>query len=555
MRTSTPLLALAVGLLLALAPAANAATPFTAGTGTGHDLAVGSDGSGHVVWVVHEGTDDRIRYCRVPPGGSSCPTLIYLDFPGSMSTSPSPHLQVFAPATDKVVVVASCHTCPDLPTRTFRFISTNNGNTFPTVDQVGNLQLNGQSAFINNAANLVLGVSGSLFQGQTGPSPGSITQLSLGQGGSVYDASAAADPGGTKAVYAVNDLHTVEYRVFNDPGTAGITAAELNDNSPVEENWGGAAGTKFLSSPESDNSETRLSSGPNGVYLTYRYAETGNPHVALRKFSSATDTFGGPTYIEGAGPIEDNSIGELQHSQDASGRLHVVWRSLFDGNRLRYTRSDDAGATFTPVANLATRETFFSPMVEAGPGGTGFAVWRGSANAIRVVPIDPQPEPSGPGAPGGPGGPDTTPPTAGTPSIADPTLTPGQGTRFTFTSSEAGMATLTIQKQVKGLKVRVRGKRRCVPQTRKRLRALRRQAGSPAAFRRLLRQRRCKAWKKIGSIKQAVVPGQNTIVFSGRIAGRRLRPGRYRAVLVIRDTAGNVSRAERVLFRVFRPRR
>jgi hypothetical protein len=51
------------------------------------------------------------------------------------------------------------------------------------------------------------------------------------------------------------------------------------------------------------------------------------------------------------------------------------------------------------------------------------------------------------------------------------------------------------------------------------------------------------------------VPGQNTIVFSGRIAGRKLRPGRYRAVLVIRDTAGNVSRAERVLFRVFRSRR
>jgi hypothetical protein len=143
----------------------------------------------------------------------------------------------------------------------------------------------------------------------------------------------------------------------------------------------------------------------------------------------------------------------------------------------------------------------------------------------------------------------------GSPSIADPTLTPGQGTRFTFTSSEAGIATLTVQKRVKGLKVRVRGKRRCVPQTKKRLRALRRRAGSPAAFRRLLRQRRCKAWKKIGAIKQAVVPGQNTIVFNGRIAGRRLRPGRYRAVLVIRDSAGNLSRAERVLFRVFRPRR
>jgi hypothetical protein len=125
--------------------------------------------------------------------------------------------------------------------------------------------------------------------------------------------------------------------------------------------------------------------------------------------------------------------------------------------------------------------------VEAAPSGTGFAAWKGiGESGIRVVPIDPQPEPAAP-PPGGGGGPDTTAPTAGGFAISDPTLFPGQGTRFMFFSSEAGMARLTVQKQVKGLKVRIRGKRRCVPQTRKRLRALRRQAGSLAAFRRLVR--------------------------------------------------------------------
>jgi hypothetical protein len=114
---------------------------------------------------------------------------------------------------------------------------------------------------------------------------------------------------------------------------------------------------------------------------------------------------------------------------------------------------------------------------------------------------------------------------------------------------------LTIQKRVKGLKVRRGGRRRCVPQTRARLRALRRSAGSRAAFRRLLRQRRCRAYKRIGSIRQTVSPGRNTIRFSGRIAGRRLRPGRYRALLVITDSAGNVSRTERINFRVLRRRR
>ena len=81
-----------------------------------------------------------------------------------------------------------------------------------------------------------------------------------------------------------------------------------------------------------------------------------------------------------------------------------------------------------------------------------------------------------------------------------------------------------------------------------------RQAGSRTEFRRLLRRRRCTAHKRIGSIRQRVTPGRNTIVFSGRIAGRRLRPGRYRALLVIRDD-GNVSRVERIRFRVLRRRR
>ena len=149
---------------------------------------------------------------------------------------------------------------------------------------------------------------------------------------------------------------------------------------------------------------------------------------------------------------------------------------------------------------------------------------------------------------------DTTPPAAGSFSIGDPTLFPGQGTRFSFTSSEAGMAKLTVQKRVPGLRVRVRGRLRCLPRTRRRVRALRRQADSLAEFRRLLRRRRCTAYKRIGSIEQRVTPGRNTIVFNGRIAGRRLRPGRYRAVLVITDDAGNRSRVERIRFRVLRRR-
>jgi hypothetical protein len=544
MGTRTRLLAL-VAIGGALAPAAHAATPFTAGTGNGHDLAVGADGTGHLVWMTDE-TNDRVGYCRIPAGGSACDSeSTFLSFPlATTASGAGDHAQVFTPAPNKVVILASCTQCPSSPNRTYRFTSTNNGVDFGAGVEIGTLRLNGQSAYVG-PNDVALSVSGRLFQGQSSSS--TTTERQAGStASSVYDAAVARVPSaGDQAVYTVNNLDAVEYRRFDGPSNPP-SIFDLSQDA----NWWPA---QFLSGAEGNNDETHLSSGPSGLYLTYRYGQPTENRVALRKFDAGTGTFGSPTYIEGPDPIENSGLAESFHSQDAFGRLHVVWRTLYDGNRLRYTHSDTSGANFTAAANLATRETFFSPQVEAGPDGNGFAAWR-SGSTIRVVPIDPQPEPSAGPGPGG-GGPDTTPPTAGTPRIADPTLTPGQGTRFTFTSSEAGIATLTVQKQVKGLKVKVRGKRRCVPQTRKRLRALRRQAGSAAAFRRLLRQRRCKAYKKIGSIRQAVVPGQNTIVFSGRIAGRKLRPGRYRALLVIRDTAGNLSRVERVNFRVFRPRR
>ena len=550
MRTRFPLLALVAGLLLALAPAAGAATPFTAGTGHGHDLAVGNDGTGHVVWLQDESPHDRLHYCRVPAGGSACDSeSTVLTFPGATTgANATGDAQVFAPAASKVVILASCWNCNVNGTtdRTYRWISTNNGVDFGAPVQVGNNQiLNGQAGYINTG-DLSLGTESAGFQMTDSvalPNPEVDVASPLATGGLfVYTPAAVYNAAINRTVWVANDLDTVKFAYRND-GTP--TATELNN----EANW---VTENLLPGAEGDNETTHLSTGPNGIFLTYKWFRPNDSRVGLRKFDPGTNTFGAPTYAEGADPIDNNSLEYPNHSQDGSGRLHFVWRSLYDDGRLRYTRSDDGGATFSPAANLAIKETFLDPIVEASPAGTGFAIWRGiGESSIRVVPIEPQPEPSGPGG----GGPDTTPPTAGPISIGDPTLTPGQGTTFTFTSSEAGFATLTVQKQVKGLKVRVRGKRKCVPQTRKRLRALRRQAGSAAAFRRLLRKRRCKAYKRIGSIRQAVVPGQNTIVFSGRIAGRKLRPGRYRALLVIRDTAGNLSRVERVRFRVLRRRR
>jgi hypothetical protein len=552
-------LATAAAAALACASPALGAIPFTGPTqGQGWDLAVGSDGTGHAVWRTDE-AGDRVQYCRVPMGGSACDgESDLLSFPNGASANAQGSAQVFTPAANKVVILASCWQCGGPPAgttdRVFRWISNDNGVSFsPLATEVGRIAMNGQAAYLNTG-DIGLGAEGTLFQGMDdGPS---LTNVNLGGGFPfVYSPSVALVPGTAKAVYAVNDLDTVKYAVFEDGNGGAITAADLN--TP-----GFWTTPNFLPGAEGDNDETHLSSGPSGTFLTYRYFVPNDNRVGLRKLDPVAETLGGPAHIEGPSVIDNNSADHPYHSQDASGRLHVVWRSLYDSGRLRYRRSDDGGATFTAAANLAVRETFIEPIVEAGPSGTGFAIWghgAGGATTVRIVPIDPQveadPVSGGPGGPGGPGGgADTTDPGVSGFGVSDRSLVSGAGATFRFNTSEAGRAVLSFHKRVKGLKVRQRGRRRCVPQTKARLRRLRRSAGSPAAYRRLLRQRRCKAWKRVGEIRREVLAGRNEIVWNGRVAGRRLSPGLYQARLVIRDAAGNPSRTERLRFRVRRRR-
>jgi hypothetical protein len=358
MRTRWPLLALTItAALLALAPAASAATPFTAGVGHGHDVAVAGDGTGHVVWLQDEDPGDRLHYCRVPAGGAACDSeSTALSFPGpTMTANATGDAQVFTFAPNKVVILASCWSCATggITDRTFRWISTDNGASFDSATpvQVGNnLILNGQAGYINSG-DLSLGTESTEFQSTDAanvPNPDTTT-AALATGGLFgYKPAVVYNDALDTAVWAASDLSTVKfaYQVDSTP-----SAAELNNVG----NW---QINKLLPGAEGDNDETHLSTGPNGIFLTYKWFVANDNRVGLRKFDPATNTFGAPVYVEGADPIDNNSLEYPNHSQDSSGRIHVVWRTLHDGGRLRYTRSDDGGATFTPVANLAMKETF-----------------------------------------------------------------------------------------------------------------------------------------------------------------------------------------------------
>ncbi len=116
---------------------------------------------------------------------------------------------------------------------------------------------------------------------------------------------------------------------------------------------------------------------------------------------------------------------------------------------------------------------------------------------------------------------------------------------------------MVFQKRVKGLKLKQGSRLKCLSFSKKRLRKLRALLAKTPAVKRLrgkARKRGCKLFKTIGSITQVVSPGRNEIVFSGRVAGRRLSPGVYRAVLTVRDLAGNASAQRVFMFKVIKPK-
>ena len=55
-----------------------------------------------------------------------------------------------------------------------------------------------------------------------------------------------------------------------------------------------------------------------------------------------------------------------------------------------------------------------------------------------------------------------------------------------------------------------------------------------------------------GSFKHTDGAGANSLRFTGRVGGRRLRPGRYRLVARATDLAGNKSAAKTKRFRIRR---
>jgi hypothetical protein len=104
------------------------------------------------------------------------------------------------------------------------------------------------------------------------------------------------------------------------------------------------------------------------------------------------------------------------------------------------------------------------------------------------------------------------------------------GAKLDVVVSEASTATFRVERRAKGRK---KGKK-CVAPTRKNRRA-----------------KRCTRYVRLkGSLGHALAAGNNSLRFRGRLGGRKLRPARYRLVMVATDVAGNRSKPKLTKFRI-----
>ncbi|MBI5106059.1 MAG: hypothetical protein HZB46_13950 [Solirubrobacterales bacterium] len=437
------LLAVVGAGLVASAPA-SAATPFSPGTGGDPDVAVGPTGVGHVVWTPDE-AGDRVGYCRVPRGAGACDRSVLLSFPGGAAANERAAL-VYAPTAAKVVIIGGCWQCNGGGTkdRVIRWTSVDGGDSFDTGTEItgpsGFDLSDGNGAWLD-AEGLFVGAGGRKVRAMA---PAMDLTPEVSSFGTNYGPEVVRVPGQNLLVQAVDDLNAVSYSVFGGALTANAINTQGNWSSP-----------QALSGPEGDDDASGLNAGPSGVFLHYKWFVANDSRIGLRRFDPATKTFGAPTYIEGDDAIDNSSLDYPDTFQDESGRIHAVWRTLYDGGRLRYRVSDTTGATFGPAMTLAKGESVIDPRVAAAPDGTGFASWRGvGASPIRVVALDPQPESaSSTTTPGGGTATPTSPATPITPATPAGPASPG---------SAAGAAQATKTTTVPGASITFGVPRDCV---------------------------------------------------------------------------------------------
>ncbi len=399
-----------------------------------------------------------------------------------------------------------------------------------------------------------------------------VSRRGAGPAGDDGSGSPAIDADGSHVAFATDatDMNPVitDANMNSDIFVRDIAAGQVHLVSGTPAGTATADGGSFAPAISADGNRIAFSSGATDLVVAVD-VNAGFRDVFVRDMAAASTTLVSRT--AGANGISGNG-GSERASIDASGtriafetgasdlvpgdlngvRMDVLVRDTVAQTTELVSRGDGvAGAqagesSGTPSisgnGDCVAFETFTDDFVPM-PAGTDHA--RVIARALRGnCPFGPLPAPPGGPPPGSPATPDTTRPVLSRVSLAPRRFLAGKrvrprtrrrpaiGARLRFTLSEAATVTIRIDALLPGRRLR----QRCVPP------------------RRAPRGRVCKRRVRRGALTHAGGQGANRRNLTGRLRGKRLPPGAYRATLKAKDAAGNVSAPRRVEFTVLRPR-
>jgi hypothetical protein len=355
-------LALPLTLALALAFSASAAASPGAtqiGIGRAPTVAVDGAGTGYFAWNHHlAGLEDAVELCVLPRGASACSNTVELR-PGGSTFSPP---YVFVPSPGVVWVLAANQPSPDA---TLLYVSNDGGKSFGAPTPVGGLAPSGDAILgPGPAISVVTDVVTGTTNFQRDATDGSATGRGTSIGTDEY--------GGTIGLFMGQPV--VAYWDFNSgvPNHVDYTAYKGSGDYNSAASWTAPA-------PVAAGSNTRIASGPAGLFLMYQ--SDAPHHYFVRKYTGTG--FGPPVDIAG---VENGNVNAF--FEDGAGRLHAVW-SLSSG-ALRYTASLD-GVQWAPAVTAATDTAGIYHVKEAvAPDAKGWAVWdaNSATGSVKVAPLD-----------------------------------------------------------------------------------------------------------------------------------------------------------------------
>ena len=380
---------LATTALLIAVPAAQAGEPFTIGEGDSPHLLVDPDGTAHVAWS--NAVTDRVHYCQVPRGATTCSRSIQFA-PG------------FEPGTVFLVREgANLHIAMgyNATSDTYLWTTADNGATWSSTGAPLKVYDFGDGRPADMLA---------------GPQAGQFTVASFNPGINVWAPSFTnAEQGSTAhASLPSGSVSSLGYDIQVAPTTDGGLVAVANNlanlyfwrmnpglDPSVTGNW---STEPVLIAAGGDSAVAGGSSG------TFIMANDNSAHVEILAWNGGGFT---PVFTANENPyINDITVGP-------AGGVAAVWRRNGAPNTMRFALSTDGGATFG-IRNIVYEDVVMADMdVALANDNEGWVVYEGTnaesgakrfirlASTADITPPATQP-------------PTTTPPTTTPPTFSGP---------------------------------------------------------------------------------------------------------------------------------------